>query len=307
MSDPNDKIISDLYQDSAQELPPLALDQQILDASISTKKKKHAWLYPLSTAAAVVLGMTFILNLPNQVDQHMQVESAPVIQPAPMPKKRKQEPTDKAAPATLEKDLMDLEEAEANSYSKLSRQEEEKKEQPKTDGAAMPAKTQSIPATESILGLSGSENDTDNLTLDEVLSNVSGRRIAQPQKPHTDASLENQPNTDEGAPVLAPSIPPSYSEESTLIPEAVDDLKPVARSRATKKKSQDKNTITKENAVLESRSATEDIRIQTKEKILQFWREGKFDAARDHLKEMKQQHPDLDWSELDVLILKAKN
>ena len=299
MPDSNDKIIADLYQDSAQESPPAALDQRILDAA-SHKKNRFGWLYPLSTAAAVLLGVTFLLNLPNQVDQQMQVDSMPVTEPAPMPKS-KQQPVDKDLTTGIE---ASLEEVDMNSSSTGSRQEA-KKEQMKPDASIEPAET---PATESALGLIDTEKDVDNLTLDQLLKNTSGKRAIQPQKPATDVIEED---TAEGTPAFEPASTQAETEARISNSNATDDFSPTAtRARAPEqeqKTADNQDRVQTEHSVLQSRTVIDTIHELTKEKIQQLLLEGKLDAASEYLETMKKHHPDIDWSELDALLIKAKN
>lgn len=87
----SDKNIENLYQAGQQESTPLALDNLILAQAKNScgtktinKATKRRWMYPLSTAAVVVMSFSIILNLQHE-------NEAMMIQPSvvDMPRKEK--------------------------------------------------------------------------------------------------------------------------------------------------------------------------------------------------------------------------
>ena len=321
MTDSNDKIIADLYQDSATEMPPSALDQKILDAAQTPKSKnKPHWMYPLSAAAVVVLGLTFMLRLPLQVDQQMQVESAPAFESKAAPKKSKQQTPERILRKEVEKQESGAEADELLQETEtFAEPEVRERRQSNVEEESKP--NQDDVTTADRIIMSDSANETANETSDEdAVGNITKTLIAPstPQKPEPAPFLEsshedNQMLEGDATPAVLESImpepvpaeeavQPSDKEAPTARSKALDETKPL-KKEDTAEPEKDVITVTGSRLKLSDETILE----QTEEHILDLWRRGRFDQAREYLKDMKERHPDIDWSELDELILKAKN
>lgn len=105
MEDPD---ISRVYQGTRREQPSAQLDAKILDqAQAAARQRRRRWLLPLSSAALVLLGLTFTLKLLEQAPQLEQIDAGfDAEQPAETKAQRQlEERSVPPAPAMLQDSL----------------------------------------------------------------------------------------------------------------------------------------------------------------------------------------------------------
>lgn len=271
------KDIENLYQKNKQESPPNALDSFIINQARSSNEVNNKseilkkWLFPLSTAAVVVMSFSVILNL-----QHENEYVNEQLTPNPILIKKSEGLSSLQTARTLSTEKEEVNKAQSN------RETREIKEQELIYS--------STPST--YKADSTDKGNKNNLLIDDSLDTIEENE--SPFKPTK--KLLDEPLSESGIVMASASI---EATDSNTLKDNTINISP-APIEQKQLGALDKKENTKKSSLKNKPLSKLENQLNKLHKLIE---DKKFNQAKDLLTQLKKLYPNNDFSKLEQLLI----